>query len=107
MTYIVVCGIILSIILLVLCLTAWDQVQETSDFPFVDFLNMKRDAAIDLANTNGAIIGVQDNMAAVFARCVSGESGQIIEASRGVRVIPREVARQRTGVRNNPSSNHA
>ena len=107
LAYIIVCGILLLLILLVLGLTAWDQVQETSDFPFVDFLTMRRDAVIDLTNTNGASIGSQDNIAAVFARCVSDESGQIIEATRGVRAIPRETALSKASARENPSSDNA
>ncbi|KAK0124616.1 hypothetical protein ONS95_009565 [Cadophora gregata] len=100
--YIIVCGLILFLILLVLALTAWNQVQQTSDFPFVDFLALKRQTVIGISGGSGAARATQDDIAGVFDNCVHGESGDIIEASRGVRVIPHDAARERARFSNVP-----
>ncbi|PVH73509.1 hypothetical protein DL98DRAFT_659361 [Cadophora sp. DSE1049] len=106
LTYIIACGLILFLILLVLAITAWDQVQETSDFPFVDFLKLKSETITAMTNGSGAATGTQDDMTTIFTNCAHGESGDIIEASRSVRIIPREATLERARARNNPSSNN-
>lgn len=106
LTYIIVCGSILFLILLVLAVTAWDQVQQTSDFPFIDFLTLKRETANAIANGNAAGTASEGNIAAVFATGALGESGDVIEASRGVRIISDGATQEMERAQNVPSSNH-
>ncbi|KAH7360947.1 hypothetical protein BKA65DRAFT_577974 [Rhexocercosporidium sp. MPI-PUGE-AT-0058] len=96
LTYMIVCGMILILIILILALTAWNQVQETSDYPFVDFMNLKRETS--MANRNTRVPGSHDDVETIFANCAVGESGSIIEASRGVRIV----AGARAMARNTP-----
>ncbi|KAL5326497.1 hypothetical protein ACEPPN_004183 [Leptodophora sp. 'Broadleaf-Isolate-01'] len=98
LTYMIVCGIILILILLVLALTVWNQVQETSDYPVVDFLKLTRETSIASGNTGNA--GTHDDIASIFANCAVGESRDIVEASRGVRIV----AGARARAQNGPSS---
>ncbi|KAL2059747.1 hypothetical protein VTL71DRAFT_10131 [Oculimacula yallundae] len=95
LTYIISCGILLFLILLVLAVTAWNQVQETSNYPLVDFLTLKKATAGTTPNRSGANAGSQDDVATVFANCTNGGSRDILEASRGVRIIGREEAKLR------------
>ncbi|KAG4433824.1 hypothetical protein IFR05_010706 [Cadophora sp. M221] len=85
LTYMIVCGTILILILLVLALTVWNQVKETSDYPAVDFLKLKRETT--MANGNTGTNGPRDDVTAVFVNCAAGESRDIVEASRGVRIV--------------------
>ena len=82
LTYMIICGVNSIIIILVLAFTAWIQMQETSDYPVNDFMNLRE---CPTANGNMRDPGTHDNLETVFANCAVGESGRIIEASRGLR----------------------